>query len=85
MEFQVYDLAILPIIVGLVAVIVPKEHKKAAAAPVAIFLGILAGVVYIAPGDLKQGILIGIALGLGATGGHSGTKNVKEYIDDKNK
>jgi hypothetical protein len=76
MEFNAYDVALVPLIIGLVAVIVPKKFKKQAAPVVSLALGIAAGILYLAPGDIKQGILVGIALGLTATGLYSGTKNI---------
>ena len=75
MEINTIDVTLVPVIVGMVAVFVPKKYKKKAAPVVSVALGILAGVLYLAPGDIKQGILAGIVLGLSATGLYSGAKN----------
>jgi len=43
-------------------------------------LGIIVGIIYVAPNDPKQGILVGLSLGLAAAGLYSGAKNTKEAI-----
>lgn len=39
-------------------------------------LGVVAGIVYMNPGDIKAGVLSGIIVGLSASGLYSGVKNV---------
>lgn len=75
MEFTVYDVALVPIIVALVGVLgklgVPARWQPL----VAVALGLAGGFVYIAPDDPKQAVLVGLVMGLTAIGAYSGTKN----------
>lgn len=75
MEFMIYDIAIVPVIVALVALFTSVGLPKRFAPIVALVCGIIAGVVYVAPSDLPQAIFIGIVMGLAASGLYSGTKN----------
>ena len=76
MEFQAYDIALIPIVVALVGIAsvlkVPSKYLPI----LSIAIGVLIGVVYIAPEDPKQAVLSGIVIGLSAIGSHSGIKNV---------
>lgn len=78
MDFTVYGIALVPVIIALVGVInklgVPSRYLPAAA----IVLGLLGGIFYLAPGDPKKGILIGIVMGLTSVGAYSGVKNTFE-------
>lgn len=82
MEFTFADIGLIAVIVGLVEVIkglVPEAYKDVASriSPVvAIGLGIAAGYVYIAPGDVRMAILAGVVMGLSASGLYSGTKSL---------
>lgn len=75
MDVSVYGVSIIPIIIGLVQLLkqfgVPKQMLPLAS----MLIGIILGVVFVAPDNWKKGILVGIWLGLGATGMHSGIKN----------
>jgi hypothetical protein len=75
MDFNVYGVAIIPIIVGLVKVIKMLGIPSRWLPIVALVIGLLAGIFYLAPNDLKEGIIAGLWLGLGAVGLHSGAKN----------
>lgn len=76
--FEIYDVAILPIIIGLVELF-KKVGVPAKALPfIALILGVAIGITYIAPGDIKQGLIVGVMLGLSASGLYSGTKNTIE-------
>lgn len=76
MEFTVYDIAVIPLIIALVGLIVKMGFPKKYAPLPALALGIAAGFVYLAPGDPKQAVLYGIVAGLAAVGLYSGVKNV---------
>lgn len=82
MDFQVYDIAIIPLIVAVVGIIsmmgVPAKYLPI----VALVLGVLVGVFYIAPGDLPKGIISGIVAGVAAIGTHSGVKNTVQSRPD---
>jgi hypothetical protein len=75
MEFQAYDIALIPIVVAIVGIIsalgIPSKYLPICS----IILGVLIGVVYVAPEAPQQAILSGIVIGLSAIGVHSGVKN----------
>jgi len=77
-NLQAYDVTLLPLLVAIVAGLVKMGLPKKWAPAASVFLGIVIGVIYVAPQDPKQGVLVGVALGLMAVGLHSGTKNVVE-------
>lgn len=78
MEFQAYDVALVPLIVAVVGVV------RAAGVPprwlplIAVVLGLVAGFVYIAPDEPKKAVLSGILMGLSAIGAWSGIKNTMQ-------
>lgn len=80
--FETYDVAVIPLIIGIV------EMFKRAGLParfspfVAVAIGLLLGVYYIST-DIKEGIIIGLMLGLSASGLYSSTKNIVEKGEDK--
>lgn len=77
---EVYDVAIVPLIVGVVELLKQLGLPTKFAAAVAALLGVVVGVVYVAPNDILQGILVGLSLGLAAAGLYSGVKNTVEGI-----
>lgn len=76
--FEVYDVVLIPLILGLVELFKRAGISSKVLPFIALVLGIVVGVVYIAEFDLKQGILIGAMLGLSASGLYSGAKNTIE-------
>lgn len=80
--FEVYDVALIPLILGIVELFKIGGMKAKYSPFVAVFFGIVFGVVYIAPTDWKQGIVIGLAIGLGASGLYSSSKNLMEKSDE---
>lgn len=75
MDFQVYDIALIPVIVALVGM-VGKAGIPARLLPlVAVVLGLACGFIYVAPSDPRQAALVGIVMGLSAIGAYSGVKN----------
>lgn len=77
---EAYDVALIPIITGLVGVFTQLGLRKKFAPIVSLILGLLIGIFYVHPGDIKGGILVGLMLGLSAVGLYSGTKNTKELV-----
>ncbi|MFS1511319.1 hypothetical protein VQL36_02600 [Chengkuizengella sp. SCS-71B] len=76
MDFQIYDFAIVPIIVELVG-LAKQLGLGAKLLPVfSLVLGVATGIFYVAPGDPKQAILVGIVMELAASGLWSGAKNM---------
>jgi len=80
--FEVYDIVIIPLILGLVELFKQAGVSKKVLPFIALLIGIIVGVVYVTDFDLKQGVLIGTMLGLSASGLYSGAKNVIEKGDE---
>lgn len=81
--FEVYDIALIPLIIGLVEVFKRYGINKKALPVIALSFGVLAGIFYVYPNDLKGGILVGLMLGLSASGLYSGAKNTIEKGEGK--
>lgn len=80
---QVYDVVLIPLIVGLVQILKYFGFKKKWFLPLASLLfGVMAGVIYVYPHDVKAGILIGLMMGLAASGLYSGSKAMIEKEKD---
>lgn len=75
MNIKAFDVALVGIIVAMVEVVKRVGLPDRFAPLVALVLGILLGIIYI-PGDIAQGVIVGMAMGLTAVGLYSGTKNV---------
>lgn len=75
MDFTVYDIAVVPVIIGLVAGFTKLGLPKKFGFIASLILGVVAGIVYISPGDVAKGIYLGIVAGLSASGLYSGVKN----------
>ena len=79
---ETYNVALIPLILGVV------ELFKKAGLPVkwcgllSAFLGVMVGILYVAPENILQGILVGLSLGLAASGLYSTTKNTTEGIKE---
>lgn len=73
---MVDEAVLVGVIVGLVEIIkrsgVPDKYSPI----VAIFLGVISGVLYLSPDNYLNGVLQGIILGLSSVGLYSGTKNL---------
>lgn len=77
-EIAIYDVVLIPLIVGLVEIFKGLGLNKRFLPLISLTFGIAAGVFYVCPDDIKGGILIGIMLGLSASGLYSGTKHTIE-------
>ncbi len=77
---QVYDVAIIPLIVGLVELAKKLGLPDKFAALLSAVLGVVIGLVYVAPNDPAKGVLVGLSMGLAASGLYSGVKNTVEGI-----
>ena len=75
MDFQIYDIAIVPVILALVQLAKQAGLTNRFAPVVSLLLGIAAGFVYLAPGDPAKAVFVGIVMGLSAVGLFSGAKN----------
>lgn len=84
MNLEIYDVLIVPLIIGLVAVARKSGVPVRALPLVSLALGVLVGVLYASNGDVKQGVLMGAMFGLSASGLYSGAKASLETEGDAN-
>lgn len=82
MMFQIYDVALVPLIISLVQILKTVGLKKKYQPLASLILGLGGGIFYIYPGDIKAGIMVGIMLGLSSSGLYSGTKNTLEKHEE---
>lgn len=79
--FEVFGVATIALIVGLVELLKRLDVPKKILPVASLIFGVAAGIFYVHPGDLKAGIIVGLMLGLSASGLYSGTKNIVEKED----
>mgnify|MGYP001255355248 CR=1 FL=1 len=79
-EYTAFDIALLPVIVAVVGLVRSLGLPAKVAPIVALALGIGAAFVYVAPGQPAEAVLVGITLGLAASGLYSGGKNAVEGV-----
>ena len=73
-------IALIPLVIGL-AEVIKKIGLNSKFVPLAnLILGLIAGIIFLNPGDIRAGIIQGLFIGLSASGLYSGIKNVKEGI-----
>ncbi|AEE95803.1 hypothetical protein [Mahella australiensis] len=77
---EIYDVAIIPLIVGITELFKMLGLPTKFAAVAAVISGVVIGIVYVAPGDIAKGIFVGLSLGLAASGLYSGVKNTVEGV-----
>lgn len=77
---EIYDIAIIPLIIGVTELMKKLGLPDKFAALFSAVLGTVIGIVYIAPENLSEAILVGLAMGLAASGLYSGTKNTVQGI-----
>jgi len=82
MMFEVYDIAVVPLITGLVQLFKIAGLKAKYSPFLAVLLGILFGVFYFSS-SIKEGVLVGLVIGLSASGLYSGSKNIMEKENKK--
>ncbi|MFD2671022.1 hypothetical protein [Marinicrinis sediminis] len=76
MNMEVYDIALIPVIVALVSVCKQLGLPVKWSPVVAIIVGVMFGTLYVSPGNALQGGLTGLTMGLAASGLYSGTKKI---------
>jgi len=70
------DVTIIPVITGLTQLFKQIGVPKKVSPLVSITMGLFAGIVYINPGNILDGILSGLIVGLSATGLYESSKGV---------
>lgn len=78
---EIYDVVLIPLIIGIVELLKFTGLHKKLLPLVSLLLGVLAGVFYVYPDDLKGGILVGLMMGLSASGMYSGGKALIEQSE----
>ncbi len=81
MDFTAGGIALIPVIVGLVEIVKRLGLNDKFAPLVSLVFGVVAGIVYLSPGNVQMGVLQGIVMGLAAVGLYSGVKNTKEGLN----
>ncbi|RDW14974.1 hypothetical protein [Oceanobacillus chungangensis] len=76
--FEIYDVVLIPLIIGLVQLLRTVGLNKKYLPLASLIFGLAGGIFYMYPEDLKGGIIVGLMLGLSASGLYSGTKNTLE-------
>lgn len=77
---QLNDSIVIPIIISIVELAKGLGVPKKFSALIALVTGLLIGIFYLHPTEIKLGILEGVILGLSASGLYSGAKNTMEQI-----
>ncbi len=77
---EIYDVAIIPLILGVVELLKQLGLPSKYAALVSAILGIIIGILYVFPNDILRGVLVGLSMGLAASGLYSGSKNAIERL-----
>jgi len=80
MNMEYAGIALIPLVIGLAEVIKRIGLNSKFVPLVNLILGLIAGIIFLNPGDIKAGIIQGLFIGLSASGLYSGVKNVKEGI-----
>ena len=78
---EIYDVVLIPLIIGLVQLLKYTGLNKRLLPITSLVFGVLAGIFYVYPGDIRGGILIGLMMGLSASGMYSGGKAMIERED----
>lgn len=79
--FELYNVALVPLVLGVVEVLKRIGLPAKFSPLVAVCMGISLGIFYMDV-TTKEGVIIGLALGLSASGLYSGTKNMIEKEED---
>jgi len=82
---QINESIIIPIIIAIVELAKGLGLPQKFSALVSVFIGIVIGVIYFYPIDIKYGIFQGVVFGLTASGLYSGTKNTIQQMKNGNK
>lgn len=80
MNFEYEGIALVPVIMALAEGLKALGFNKKYIPVVNVIFGLVGGMIYLNPSDLKMGILQGVIMGLASSGLYSGVKNVSEGI-----
>ena len=71
-------IALVPLLIGFLEVLKIRGISTKRIPVIAVVLGVIMGVTLLGQGDVKVGVIQGLAIGLSAMGLYSGTKNSLE-------
>lgn len=74
--YEFFNLIVIPLIIGITEVIKKAGFPKKYSPIISVILGLFFGIFYLE--TLGEGIIIGLMVGLSATGLYSGSKNVRQ-------
>lgn len=77
---QLNESIIVPIIIAIVELFKGLGVPSKFSALIAVLVGIVIGLIYLHPMDIKYGVFDGVIYGLTAAGLYSGTKNAMEQM-----
>ena len=77
---EIYNVAIIPLITALIELAKKLGLPEKFAGLFSAILGVIIGVIYIAPENILEGLLVGLVLGLAACGLYSAPKNTVQGI-----
>ena len=78
---EIYDVVLIPLIIGIVSLLKMYGMPRRLLPVMALIFGIVGGIIYIYPEDIKAGILVGLMMGLSASGLYSGGNNCEEKLN----
>lgn len=76
LDYEIYGIALLPIIIGLVQIIKAFNIPDKFVPVVSIVIGEIICCFFLIDGSVKQAVLMGLQMGLAAVGLHSGVKTM---------
>lgn len=79
--FEIHGVLLIPLIVGLVEALKIAKLPNRWLPLASLIFGLAGGIFYIEPNNIKMGIIIGLMLGLSASGLYSSSKNMFEKKD----
>ncbi|SDV99726.1 hypothetical protein SAMN05444487_1016 [Marininema mesophilum] len=83
MNDHVFGVALVPLIMGMVELAKMWGLPVKWSALLSVGIGLVAGVFIVSPEEWVQGVVVGLAMGLSATGLYSGTKNIHQDISNR--
>ncbi|MBO0600109.1 hypothetical protein I2483_00390 [Sporosarcina sp. E16_3] len=78
---EIYDVVLIPLIIGIVSLLKMYGMPRKLLPVMALIFGVVGGIIYIYPEDIKAGILVGLMMGLSASGLYSGGRTVIEKTE----
>lgn len=83
--FEISGMALITMIIGIVEILKRTGLPKKLLPLSSLLIGVISGVFFMYPTDLRAGIFTGIMLGLSASGLYSGTKHTIENGSNRKK